>query len=535
MDHHIENVSGRWFVDGIWGILSSNCYFSCADPKCPFSLKVSTVKADGAKKIVGVERTVFEYHYHEDDGKSRTQAKREIKRTISQVSKLPYSQSVDFSDLLDLWLQRALTMSSSERKRLRDIEKVKVYAMRHLEGGATQIKRDSGVTGSSRSICNMRNSAKKEVGIPTSIREILEVGNHHLLCNDGDDILVLGMSTSLAIMSSSPMIHGDGTFTCTIQPFSQLYILHAVVANDTSYPMLYCLLKGKTQSIYKRLLGLIEVTANERHMSVFNRQVRFMVDFEKAFINAIQDYEAGDVIVCCLFHFTKNVRKRANQSIEEIKKRFGKTSIEAQTSEWIKRMFMMLPFLPDSLILPETVDAILGFWEGEFPGTVGVFDGFKDFMLKVYVGQTASYKPRMWSASGMRIRTNNAAESLNGRVNRTLRRDGKITCDQFLVAIETQMAIASREIDDGCKSRTKSVSERRNDLLAAELDDFLNGKIGLFAFLEHCSTILTIKTKRRGDAFVSQRAKEQQMDHDKVWVDKHRRELLEPRFHSTQN
>ena len=158
---------------------------------------------------------------------------------------------------------------------------------------------------------------------------------------------------------------------------------------------------------------------------------------------------------------------------------------------------MTLPFLPDSLILPETVDAILGFWEGEFPGTVGVFDGFKDFMLKVYVGQTASYKPRMWSASGMRIRTNNAAESLNGRVNRTLRRDGKITCDQFLVAIETQMAIASREIDDGCKSRTKSVSERRNDLLAVELDDFLNGKIGLFAFLEHCSTILTIK---RGDA-----------------------------------
>ena len=325
MDHHIENVSGRWFVDGIWGILSSNCYFSCADPKCPFSLKVSAVKADCAKKIVGVERTVFEYHYHEDDGKSRTQAKREIKRTISRVSKLPHSQeSVDFSDLLDLWLQRALTMSSSERKRLRDIEKVKVYAMRHLEGGATQIKRDSGVTGSSRSICNMRNSAKKEVGIPTSIREILEVGNHHLLCNGGDDILVLGMSTSLAIMSSSPMIHGDGTFTCTIQPFSQLYILHAVVANDTSYPMLYCLLKGKTQSIYKRLLGLIEVTANERHMSVFNRQVRFMVDFEKAFINAIQDYEAGDEIVCCLFHFTKNVRKRANQSIEEIKKRFGK-------------------------------------------------------------------------------------------------------------------------------------------------------------------------------------------------------------------
>ena len=194
-----------------------------------------------------MEKIVFEYHYHEDDGKTRTQAKREIKKTLSRFTRWQYSQEcVEFSDLLDLWLQRALTMSSTERKRLRDIEKVKIYSMKHLEKGATQIKVDGGVALSSRSICNMRHAAKKKAGIPTSIRDLLEVGKHHLLCSDGDEILVFGMSTSLSIMSTSPMLHGDGTFACTITPFSQLYIFHAVVANDTSYPMLYCLLKGKT-------------------------------------------------------------------------------------------------------------------------------------------------------------------------------------------------------------------------------------------------------------------------------------------------
>ena len=188
----------------------------------------------------------FEHHYHEDDGKSMTRARREKRETLSRVADCPRSKEyVDFSDKLDVWLQRALAESSFERKRLQDIEKVKIYSMKHLEKGATQIKTDSGVDLSSRSICNMRRAAKKKVGIPTAIKDVVETGKHHLLCNDGNDILVFGTSSAFAIMSSSPMIHGDGTFTCTITPFSQLYIFHAVVANDTTCPMLYCLLKGK--------------------------------------------------------------------------------------------------------------------------------------------------------------------------------------------------------------------------------------------------------------------------------------------------
>ena len=85
---------------------------------------------------MGVERAVFEHHYHEDDGKSRTRAKRETKETIDRLGGKPHSQeSVEYSDKLDGWLQRALIMSSTERKRLRDIEKVKTYSLKHLEVG----------------------------------------------------------------------------------------------------------------------------------------------------------------------------------------------------------------------------------------------------------------------------------------------------------------------------------------------------------------------------------------------------------------
>ena len=59
------------------------------------------------------------------------------------------------------------------------------------------------------------------------------------------------------------MLQGDGTFSCVVLPFTQLYIVHAVLANAVSYPMLFSLVKGKTQTIYQRLLNLIERLAEE--------------------------------------------------------------------------------------------------------------------------------------------------------------------------------------------------------------------------------------------------------------------------------
>ena len=68
--------------------------------------------------------------------------------------------------------------------------------------------------------------------------------------------------------------------------------------------------------------------------------------------------------------------------------------------------------------------------------------------------------------------------------------------------------------------------QRRNDLFAVELDEPLNGRIGLFAFLEHCSEILLIKTRKREDAFLSKRQTEECTQRDTLLVERHRRELV---------
>ena len=128
-------------------------------PNRPFSLKVFVAKDAGITNIVGIERAVFEHHYHEDDGKSRTQAKREMKETITRLEGKPHSQeSVEYSDKLDGWLQRALVMSSAERKRLRDIEKSKRTHSNIWKGARRKSRGTAG------SICLLGRSATYETG-----------------------------------------------------------------------------------------------------------------------------------------------------------------------------------------------------------------------------------------------------------------------------------------------------------------------------------------------------------------------------------
>ena len=103
----------------------------------------------------------------------------------------------------------------------------------------------------------MRREAKKEIGEATNVDYLIEKGGHHLLGNDGTDILVFGTSAALDCMSVAPIIQCDGTFTCVVLPFTQLYIFHQVLVNGVTYPMLYCLVRWKNKELYVRLLALI--------------------------------------------------------------------------------------------------------------------------------------------------------------------------------------------------------------------------------------------------------------------------------------
>ena len=104
--------------------------------------------------------------------------------------------------------------------------------------------------------------------------------------------------------------NGDGTFKCVVAGFSQLNIFHATVENILSLPVLFCLVKGKNEQTYVRLLEMVEELAREANLTILNRDVMFMCDFEQAMIKVIQQHYASFKVKCCFFHFTQNIPRR---------------------------------------------------------------------------------------------------------------------------------------------------------------------------------------------------------------------------------
>ena len=68
--------------------------------------------------------------------------------------------------------------------------------------------------------------------------------------------------------------------------------------------MLYCLVKGKNQQLYVRLLKLVEGIAMDKiNKPIFKRPVEIMMDFEMAMINAVCECSREAKVLCCFFHF----------------------------------------------------------------------------------------------------------------------------------------------------------------------------------------------------------------------------------------
>ena len=288
--------------------------------------------------------------------------------------------------------------------------------------------------------------------------------------------MVFGLTSSIVFLGQTTLIQGDGTFTCVVLPFTQLYMFHALLQKGVSYPVLYCLVRGKNEQIYKRLLVLVEKIARERGTTILNRPVRLMVDFEMAFINAAREFEAGRNITCCFFHYVSNIKKKARPLIDALKKAVGQNTPEVRLAEKTKRAVMMLPLLPLDLITTEVVAMIFERWAAAFPERAADFAKLHRHVMKNYVGRRARFPVQLWCVCGRSIRTNNAAESSHVVLNASVRVSGAVSLDMFLLAIEGQMRHTRREIASGCPSHTKAIYARRNGLPAQELSDLITGR-----------------------------------------------------------
>ena len=169
--HQVEYVSGRLFIDGVWGVLSCG-YFNCRCPSCPFSLKVVVENVDDKNYASGVERVVFRHHYH-DAETTKVDARREIQDVLASLGDTPTPEQAALLEKCEASRQDALALSEKERKRLLDLEAVRLYALKHPGMSAKKVVEECRVDVNPRVICNMRKQAKKQAGIPTNFVELI--------------------------------------------------------------------------------------------------------------------------------------------------------------------------------------------------------------------------------------------------------------------------------------------------------------------------------------------------------------------------
>ena len=373
----------------------------------------------------------------------------------------------------------------------------------------------------------MRSAALKEIGDARNVDDLIEKGGHHPLGHDEKDILVFGTSAALHCLSVTPIIQCDGTFTCVVFPFTQLYIFHAVLGNRVTYPMLFCLVRGKNQEMYMRLLALIENVAKEKvDKPILKRPVDVVMDFETAMINALGLHHPGAKVHCCFFHFTANVRKNSKSIMAAIKSAVGQNAEKRSFAENTKRSLMMLPLLQEELITTELVGELLARFDAAVPECAGAFGPLRDIIVRNYIRPNAKFPKCLWSVSGLKVRTNNAAESFHPRLNASLRVSGEVTLDMFLFAVEKQMLNTAREIDAGCHPHGKAIFSKRDGLLKAELAMLFRGQQGVYWFLEKCSSILRVMNEADIRNFESRRASEGFDASDNLWVSQHRARVI---------
>ena len=231
--------------------------------------------------------------------------------------------------------------------------------------------------------------------------------------------------------------------------------------NNVSLPVLFCLVRGKNEATYCKLLGLVEELAKNVGLTVFNREVTLTCDFELALINAVQHVYGLVNIKCCFFHYTQNIRRNAVKQINTFKRAAGECSEKHRSALKMERRLMMLPLVPLDLITPELVQFIVKASTDGRTEPPRELKAIRDYVLTFYVGKRRvgsgaldgpRYPPCLWNVSGMANRTNNAAESVHTLMNPEV--SGRLSVFNFLRIVEKQMKRTNDRIRNACKSES---------------------------------------------------------------------------------
>ena len=208
----LQNIAGRWFVGGCWGRVSSNGYFNCHEETCPFSVKLVMATRDGKKVPIAVERVVFALHCHEMKGREKAFNRDTIQAEIDLINEGKDDGSLAAKH--ERWQKQAVGEGDNLKDKIVDKETMQRYATQRPQLSGREIIDRSSVKMSKQAVHNARARQMKKTNGITNFQTLITLKDHHLLTNEGEDILVFGSKEALYYMASTNFMFADGTFKC---------------------------------------------------------------------------------------------------------------------------------------------------------------------------------------------------------------------------------------------------------------------------------------------------------------------------------
>lgn len=225
--------------------------------------------------------------------------------------------------------------------------------------------------------------------------------------NDENRILIVGRQSSGSWSSLMKKLYVDGTFSLAPNLFAQIYVIMAERGGFV-VPVLYALLPNKNNQTYIRMFEAI------KQMWPQLNPISISIDFEQAAIGAVKTVFPECAIFGCMFHLTKNLRKKLSN--EGLLNRYNTDAEFALAA----RMVISLSFVP----IPDLDDALEALTIELHDDLAPILNWFEDY----YVGRinrnrtrrAATFPPDTWNVYQRTIngenRTNNHAEAAHRRM-----------------------------------------------------------------------------------------------------------------------
>ena len=105
------------------------------------------------------------------------------------------------------------------------------------------------------------------------------LGGQRFLVKSEDNVHVLATDDNIKLLAESEELYMDGTFKSSPRLFHQVYTIH-VFKHGKQFPLVYCLLPGKSQIIYAKLFAILSDAMDD--LMVQPQFQRVTSDFELA-------------------------------------------------------------------------------------------------------------------------------------------------------------------------------------------------------------------------------------------------------------